>query len=233
METTATEKNQLLAANRKQLTFSFIMFNKIKIAWTGFFTTSPKKGKKSKSSSRLASFVEIVSPPPSRVFCGIWSDEGTFVKAVKELKSKGYKNFSAITPFPVHGLEEKMDIKRSWIPWVTFLFGLTGCSFGLWFTWFTSAVSWPLNIGGKPMWSLPAFIPVIFELTILFAALSTVGALLYACGLPRLLPPILDKGLSSNKFAIYFPLATKKKSIDELKTTLKLLGAGKTFEGDF
>ena len=105
----------------------------------------------------------------------------------------------------MHEVDEAIGIKRSFIPWVTFIFGLTGCTFGIWFTWWTSAVDWPLNIGGKPMWSLPAFIPVIFECTILLAALSSVGALFFICGLPKVNPTIIDPDLTSHKFALFVP----------------------------
>jgi hypothetical protein len=60
-------------------------------------------------------------------------------------------------------------------------------------------------VGGKPFFSLPAFIPVVFELTILFAALSSVGALFYFCGLPKVDPPVIDPDLTSHKFAIFIP----------------------------
>ena len=91
----------------------------------------------------------LLSPQTEPVIAGVWAHQEEFLAAAKELKKKGFSDFSAITPCPVHGLEEIMNIKRSWIPWVTFLFGLSGCVFGLWFTWWTSAVNWPLIVGGK------------------------------------------------------------------------------------
>jgi len=172
-------------------------------------------------------------PETEPVLAGIWSDEGSFLTAIKSLKQKGYKNMEAITPCPIHGLEDLLEIKRSWIPWVTFIFGLAGCLFGLWFTWWTSAVDWPLNIGGKPLWSLPAFIPVIFECTILLGALSSVGALLYACGIPSVDPPVLDKDLTSHKFALYFPLKDKDQTSEELEKELMSLGAQKVIQSEF
>ncbi len=167
------------------------------------------------------------------VLAGIWPDEKSFLSAVKGLKQKNYEQFSAITPCPVHGLEELLEIKRSWIPWVTFVFGSIGCFFGLWFTWWTSAVDWPLIIGGKPFWSLPAFIPVIFECTILLGALSSVGALFYACGIPSVDPPILDKDLTSHKFAIYFKLKDKKQTSEELERELIFFGAERVIQSEF
>lgn len=151
---------------------------------------------------------------------GFWEDEENFLEAVRSIQSEN-RVFTTFTPFPVHGLEEAMKIKRSWIPWVTFFGGLFGFLFGLWFTWWTSARSWPLIVGGKPFWSLPAFIPVIFELTILFAALSSIAALLYACRMPRKSTP-LDPDLTSHKFAV-FVFLKEGESLDELKNFVQAL----------
>ena len=145
---------------------------------------------------------------------GLWLEEEAFLKAVEGIQKSGFKDVTALTPYPVHGLEEALSIPRSWIPYTAFVFGLAGCLFGLWFTWWASAVSWPLIIGGKPLWSLPAFIPVIFELTILFAALSAIGAFIYACGLPRFDPPVIDPHLSSHKFALFIPLKEERDGKD-------------------
>lgn len=135
----------------------------------------------------------------------IFETEESILKAAAKARESGFKKFDAITPYPVHGMEEACGIQRSWIPYVTFIMGVTGCALGWLLTWWTSAVNWPLNIGGKPFHSLPAFIPIMFELTILFAALSSVAALLYACGLPKVNPPTIHPDLTSHKFAIFIP----------------------------
>lgn len=136
---------------------------------------------------------------------GIWTDEHAVIQAAAKTRESGFTKFDAITPYPVHGMEEACGIKRSWIPYVTFVAGLTGLLLGLWLTWWTSAVDWPINVGGKPNFSLPAFIPILFELTILFAALCSVGALFYAAKIPRIDPPSIDPDLTSHKFAIFIP----------------------------
>ena len=134
---------------------------------------------------------------------GMWEDAPTLLEALYHLKDKGFKEMDAITPYPVHGLEEALGLRRSWIPYVTFGLGCLGAILAILFTWWTSAVSWPLNVGGKPFFSLPAFIPIIFEITILFAALSSVGVLFYVCGLPKLNPRIVDLSLTSHSFAVF------------------------------
>ena len=128
--------------------------------------------------------------PGQKGIAGIWLDEHEFVEAASKTHAAGYKNLEAISPFPLHGIDDAIGIERSFIPYITFVAAIVGCSFGLWFTWWTSAQDWPLNVGGKPMWSLAAFIPVIFECTILFAALTSVGAMFFLNGLPKINPPI-------------------------------------------
>ena len=181
----------------------------------------------------LLNLKEKLRPQTEPVLAGIWPDEASYLSAVRGLQQKGYKKLSAITPCPVHGLEELLEIKRSWIPYVTFIFGSAGCLLGLWFTWWTSAVDWPLIVGGKPFWSLPAFIPVIFECTILLGALSSVGALFYACRIPLVDPPVLDKDLTSHKFAIYFKLKDKDQPSADLEKELKALGAERVLHSEF
>lgn len=136
---------------------------------------------------------------------GIFEQEHQVVAAAKKAREMGFLKFEALSPYPIHGMEEACGIKRSWIPYVTFVTGVVGCTFGLWLTWWTSAVNWPINVGGKPPFSLPAFIPIMFELTILLAALSSVGALFYATGMPRVDPPVIDPDLTSHKFAVFVP----------------------------
>ena len=169
------------------------------------------------------------SAPPKEVVVALFEDEGSFLKAARE--AKGIKDLDAITPYPVHGLEQILNIKRSWIPWVTFIFGLIGLLAGLALTYYTSVVSWPLVIGGKPFFSLPAFIPVVFECTVLFSALASVAALFYACDLPRVNPPILDKDLTSHKFALYCP--AEHNSLAEVKKVFEQFGAKNILIGAF
>jgi len=176
---------------------------------------------------------DMLKPHRERVIVGTWSQEDLFLSAVKTLRYQNHTHFYAVTPYPVHGLEELMNIPRSWIPWVTFVFGLAGCAFGTWFTWWTSAVSWPLIIGGKPFWSLPAFVPIIFECTILLGAVFSVAALFYACRIPAFDPPVLDKDLTSHQFALFFYLNKSKQSSDELRNIHNTLKAEQVSLAEF
>lgn len=172
-----------------------------------------------------------------KVTVGIWEDEHKLLVAAKKSREAGFKMFDAITPYPVHGIEEAMGIKRSWIPYICFSFGLTGTCFAIWLTNFIAEKEWPINIGGKPLniWSaLPGFIPIVFEVTVLFAALSSVAALLFvACELPKINPPIIDPTLSSHKFAIFVDSEDAGYNSAKIQQQFKDWGARETRETEF
>ena len=115
--------------------------------------------------------------------------------AAEKVRDSGYRWWDCHTPFPVHGLDKAMGIKPTWLPLFVFMAGATGAIIGLILQWFTNASGfdfWALvpvrgyefMISGKPEFSLPASVPVIFELTILLAATSCVGLMLVFNGLP-------------------------------------------------
>jgi len=107
---------------------------------------------------------------------GYFDDEHHLLDAVRAARAAGMDVRDAFVPYAVHGLDEAMGQPRSRLPWVCFIAGLTGGALALSFELWTSVVSWPLNVGGKPFASVPAFIPVMFELTVLSAALTSVLA---------------------------------------------------------
>lgn len=180
----------------------------------------------------IENLIQKVRPKGKRGIAGLWTDEHKMVDAARQVRMSGVKNFDAISPFPLHGIDDAMGIPFSFIPWVTFIFGLTGLSFGTWFTWWASASDWPLIIGGKPMWSLPAFVPIMFELTILFSALSSVGALIFT-GLPKVDPPIIDPALSSHKFGIFVPTDSTGYNAANLEKIFRDHGAVEVKQAEF
>jgi len=169
--------------------------------------------------------IAMARPASRRGVAGIWTDEHKMVEAAAKVHAAGFTQIEAISPFPLHGIDDAIGIPRSFIPWVTFTFGLAGFSFGTWFTWWASSVNWAVIIGGKPMWSLPAFVPIMFECTILFAALSSVGALIVVCGLPQVDPPVIDPALSSHKFGIWVPEGSKNFNGPQLEQIFRDHGA--------
>ncbi len=116
---------------------------------------------------------------------GEFAGPGALREAARRAREAGFSHFEAFTPFPVEGMDRAMGLPDSRLPWWTLAGGVLGCLGGLWLQWWTNAVDYPLIISGKPFFSLPANIPVAFELTVLCAALATVAGLLIGNGLPR------------------------------------------------
>jgi len=104
---------------------------------------------------------------------GWFEQEAQILDATKAARQAGLKVVDVYTPYAVHGLDEAMGLKPSKLTWVCFLGGLSGGAGMLSLMVYTSVISWPLNVGGKPFASIPAFIPVTFEATVLCAALTT------------------------------------------------------------
>jgi hypothetical protein len=134
---------------------------------------------------------------------GFFDSPDALVSATRKVREARYQYFDAFTPYPVHGLDAAQGLKRSPLPYVTFGAGLTGCTLGFLLQYWTSAIDWPLNVGGKPFNSWPAFVPVMFELTILFAGLSTVAAMFLLNGLPNTRRKAFDPAITRDKFALF------------------------------
>jgi len=112
--------------------------------------------------------------------------------ACEKVRDAGYTKWDAHTPFPVHGLEKAMGIKASKVPWIVLVMGLTGAGGGMLLQWWVSVHGYSLVISGKPFFSWPAFVPVTFELGVLFAALGAVFGMLGLNKLPMLYHPLFN-----------------------------------------
>src|SRR3954467_335839 len=132
-----------------------------------------------------------------------FEDGHALLKAVQVVRAASYRIFDAYGPHPVHGLDEAMGIRPSRLPWVTFAAGVCAVAFALVLQFYTAVWDWPLDVGGKPDNSALAFVPVTFEITVLVAALSTVGALFLRARLhPGKAEPLLADGITGDVFAL-------------------------------
>jgi len=127
-----------------------------------------------------------------RLLLVTFADEHRLLAAVRGLHAEGRPILDVRAPYPVHGLPEAQGLAPSRLPWVTLWGGVAGLTVGLLLQAWTSAVDWPLNVGGKPLFSWPAFVPVAFELVVLFAGLATVAAFLLVDRRRAPAPPSLD-----------------------------------------
>ncbi|MCT4664694.1 MAG: DUF3341 domain-containing protein [Flavobacteriales bacterium] len=117
----------------------------------------------------------------------IYGDDDILMDAVKDIRGKGVHIDEVYTPFPVHGLDHALGLKHSRLAIASFIYGVIGAIFALWMMWYIMIYNWPQNIGGKPSFSLidnlPSFIPITFELTVMFAAHLMIITYLIRCKL--------------------------------------------------
>jgi len=110
----------------------------------------------------------------SKVIHALYNDDDVLMKAVKEVRAAHHHIEEVYTPFPVHGLDKAMGIAPTRMGITSFMFGVLGLGFAVWFLNLIMIQDWPQNIGGKPSFSfaenMPAFVPILFEMTVFFSA---------------------------------------------------------------
>jgi hypothetical protein len=166
---------------------------------------------------------------------GIFDDEEILLKGIKKVRDNGVKIQEVYSPFPVHGIDDALGIKKTRLPIAAFLFGMTGTSLALLMQIWMLGYDWPMIIGGKNHASLPPFIPVTFELTVLLSALGMVGTFMIVSDLkPYKWPRQFDIRSTDDKHVMAVDLGVNGgKSKDELKRILKESGASEVNEKSF
>src|ERR1700741_3478264 len=156
------------------------------------------------------------------------------LEAVKKVREAGYRHIDAFTPFPVEGLYEAMGLKRNNVPLITLLGGLAGGIGGFGFQYWVNTLAYPMNIGGRPLNSWPAFIPITFELTVLGAALCAVFGMLALNGLPTPDHPVFTVErfalASKDRFSLVVKKRDKKFDLAGTKAFLESLEPHGVFE---
>ena len=115
---------------------------------------------------------------------------GDLIEAARRAREAGYTRMDAYTPYPIHELNEALALPRTRLPLIVFVGGALGCATALAMQWFSAVVHYPINVGGRPLASWPSFIPITFELTVLFAAIAAVLGMLGLNGLPMPYHPV-------------------------------------------
>ena len=136
---------------------------------------------------------------------GVYNDEITVLDAVKKIRAAGVRIHEVFTPFPVHGIDEAIGNRPTGLHTAGFVFGLVGVTLMfLYITWINT-INYPIIYGGKPYFSLPAYIPILFEVTVLSASVGMVVTYFVLNGLsPIRQKPVLDERTSDDKFVIAF-----------------------------
>lgn len=148
--------------------------------------------------------------------------------ACEKVRDAGYTKWDAHTPFPVHGLEKAMGLKPSPLAWIVLAGGLTGVSGGFLLQWWVSVKAYPLIIAGKPFWSWQAFVPVAFELMILFSAVGAILGMFHLNRLPQLYHSVFNserfKRATDDKF--FISIEAVDPNFDAKKSAALLESAG-------
>ncbi|MBC7545660.1 MAG: DUF3341 domain-containing protein [Candidatus Sericytochromatia bacterium] len=121
-----------------------------------------------------------------------FDDPAPLVKAANETYAAGYRQVDAFSPIPVHGLAQAIGFKKDRVALCVLIGGLSGATLGFNLAHWAQRISYPLNVGGRPLFSWPSWIPVTFECTILFAGFSALFSLIMLNGLPRLHHPVFE-----------------------------------------
>ena len=156
------------------------------------------------------------------------------VSAATRAREAGYRRTDAYTPFPIHGLSDAMGFRPTKLPLVVLAGGLLGCLVALAMMWYSSTIHYPLNVGGRPFASWPAFIPITFELTVLFASLAAVLGMLGMNGLPMPYHPVFNAPrfafASRDRFFLCIEARDPKFETATTRTFLEGLGAKEVVE---
>lgn len=154
--------------------------------------------------------------------------------AVHQVREAGYREIDAYTPFPIEEISEALGHHRSPMPKIVFVAGLIGCTLGFLLQYWTSAIDYPLNIGGRPPNSWPAFIPITFESTILVAAVSTVLGMFALNKLPMPYHPVFNVPrfalASRDRYFLSIQAVDPKFHLSDTRAFLEGLNAAGVFE---
>ncbi|WP_370090555.1 DUF3341 domain-containing protein [Ekhidna sp.] len=157
---------------------------------------------------------------------GVYEDEDVLMDAIKTVRESGVKIEEVYSPFPVHGIEDVLGYKRSWLSIAAFLFGITGTTLALTMMVGMMGVDWPMIIGGKDYIPIPSFIPVTFEMTVLLASFGMVGTFFVISNLkPWGRPRIYDIRITDDKHVMAIDLDRNDKSEADIKKVLQGSGA--------
>ena len=156
-----------------------------------------------------------------------FDDPNALVSAAQRARREGYRCMDAYSPFPIEELHEALELPHTRLPLIVLIGGLVGCLGGFALQYWVSAIENPWNVGGRPLFSWPAFIPITFECTILAAALSAVLGMLALNGLPMPYHPVFNVPrfalASRNRFFLCIEARDPRFDIDATRRFLETL----------
>ena len=164
-----------------------------------------------------------------------FTNSSTLIHAAETIRDAGYTKVEAYTPIPIHGLDEAIGHKASRLPWLVLTGGLIGSSGLFGFMTWVNLVDYPMNVGGRPYFSWPAFVPITFEGMVLFSAFAAVFGLFLICGFPRPYHPVFNApGFErATTDGFFLCIETSDPLYDAAKAKSTLLGLGATAVNEF
>ena len=151
------------------------------------------------------------------------------VHACERIRDLGFKRWDAHTPFPVHGLDRAMGLRDSRLPWIVLVLGLSGAGAAMLLQWWVHTQAYPLVISGKPLFGLPAAIPITFELTILVSAITAFLCMFAFNRLPQLYHPTFRserfRRVTNDRFFITIESTDPRFDVERTEALLRSAGA--------
>ena len=160
-----------------------------------------------------------------RYVVACFDDEEVLFPAVKRVRNAGYKIHDVYTPFAVHGLDHALGMRETALHTAGFIYGLIGTTTAVTGMGWVFTQDWPMNIGGKPNFALPAFIPIIFELTVLFSAVGMVMTFCYLCQLAPFVKKHHFHPRATDDLFVMVIECTSKTNVEDLKGFVQNAGA--------
>ncbi|RPF79691.1 MAG: DUF3341 domain-containing protein [Rhodothermaceae bacterium TMED105] len=158
-----------------------------------------------------------------------FANPGELYHAAQKVNKEGFKEYDTFSPFPIHGMDKAMSLKKSKLGWIVIVHALMGLTGAFAMMYFMSVIDYPINISGKPFANIPAWVPIMFELTILLSAFGTVFGMLFLNGLPRLNHPLFTserfKKVTDDGFFLCIESTDSKFDAEQVRGLLRDLGA--------
>ncbi|MBF0429674.1 MAG: DUF3341 domain-containing protein [Fibrobacteria bacterium] len=158
-------------------------------------------------------------------YIGLYDSPEELLRAAEAVRDAGIKKWDCHTPYPVHGLDDAMGLKMSPVPLIVLFMGGVGAGVAFLMQWWMDVIDYPFVVGGKPLFSWPLFIPITFELFVLFAALAAMGSVIWFCKLGRWASPLhqgsVMKDITSNRYGIFLDSAEADFNEDKARSLLE------------
>jgi len=173
---------------------------------------------------------DLFRPPPTPGVLAVFPHLDTTLAAIKQLRAAGHTDFTVYSPIPRHEIEDALGQAVSPVRMFTLIGGIAGCAIGAWLTLWMSG-DWPIVVGGKPVASIPPYVVIMFEMTILFGALSTILGILFnsAFAARRAGTIQYDARFTNDKFGIFVPGGADK--IAKIESLLRAAGTEEVRRG--